>query len=104
MSKPHVTDEMVLRAWDGWCDGEEHYTPCPLQPFCAICDIEKQKAELEALRADALRYRWLREECNIAYEPSEPIQLIVCNPGMEEANKWREEIDSAIDEARKGAA
>lgn len=49
-------------------------------------DCEQAADELEALRKDAERYRWLRDKARTAHA----ISVIQCMPG---------EMDSAIDEA-----
>jgi hypothetical protein len=70
---------------------------------------EKLEAELEALRADAERYRWLRAQ----HVTTDGVLhgdawCEVCRPGDDYSNMVTpcspEELDAAIDEARKGAA
>lgn len=59
--------------------------------------IAKQAAELEALRADALRYRWLRAADDDVPPLRECCDFLV-GADLDAA------IDARIDEARKGAA
>lgn len=59
------------------------------------------RAEVEDLRADAERYRWLRDNAVSYPERDDALELVVpvCF-----ADKWAEMTDSAIDAARSGVA
>ena len=66
-------------------------------PLCqeAAAEITRLRAEAEALRKDAERYRWLRDGCN--YKHSAANSIAVNRYGMERDA----EIDAALD-ATKG--
>jgi len=46
---------------------------------------------------DAERYRHLVANCNVAYDPSEPWQLVISEPSTGE--DWKAKLDAAIDAA-----
>lgn len=65
---------------------------------------ERLAAEVEALRKDAARYRWLRENCRAYWSGQdavmEPVQLIHYEPNLTgPIEGWRERLDDAIDAA-----
>jgi hypothetical protein len=62
-------------------------------------EIAKLRAELAEAKKDAERYRWLREECNIEYEPEAKVQLVIEEPIMCES--WRQYVDDLIDAAMR---
>ena len=83
-----------LRNWaDDDRDGEfSHHKRIQ---FEAAAEITRLRAEAEALRKDAERYRWLRDGCN--YKHSAANSIAVNRYGMERDA----EIDAALD-ATKG--
>jgi len=62
------------------------------------------RAQRDELQADALRYRWLRENCQYGFnEADQGPQLVHLNgeTGPHQNAMWREALDAAIDEAMK---
>lgn len=49
------------------------------------------------LSGDAERYRHLVATCNVDFDPSEPWQLVIWEPGTGE--DWKAKLDAAIDSA-----
>ena len=83
-----------LRNWaDDDRDGE--FSHHKRMQFEAAAEITRLRAEAEALRKDAERYRWLRDGCN--YKHSAANSIAVNRYGMERDA----EIDAALD-ATKG--
>lgn len=78
----------------------------PPVPYAGVADASfvrddfylasEADAEIARLKADAERYRWLRENCRSECEDSGKPQLI--NP-IEYSCNWRRELDDAIDAA-----
>jgi len=56
-----------------------------------------QARTIDSLSADAARYRHLVATCNVAYDPSEPWQLVISEPSTGE--DWKAKLDAAIDAA-----
>ena len=69
-------------------------------PGAAIAACE-QEAECEALREDAARFAWLLDNANIDFDPSEPYQLVIWEPGT--GDDWKSIVRAAIDAARAAA-
>lgn len=63
---------------------KEHIAQCPQHPMSAL------KAEIDRLREDAERYRWLRQYCDLHWELS-----------MQKTSEQMQVFDDAIDAARK---
>lgn len=61
--------------------------------------MEIDDDELEALRRDALRYRWLREDQNLGNDYRTAFVWI--NPHSDRAISFGGELDSTIDAALK---
>jgi hypothetical protein len=59
------------------------------------------EAECEALREDAARFAWLLDNANIDFDPSEPYQLVIWEPGT--GDDWKSIVRAAIDAARAAA-
>ena len=64
---------------------------------CHPAAIRELLAERDALKADAERYRWLRENAVSYSGRDHALELVVPHRF---ADKWREETDAAIDAAR----
>ena len=71
---------------------------------CELCraadEIERLRAELSACQQDAERYRWLRDDCG-------GFEVTVREENEDGYESWvagypAEELDAAIDTARKG--
>ena len=60
--------------------------------LCAGCEMEWLREELELLRKDALRYRWLRDD------PSSGAQLRAMKTGDLVGRECDESIDSSMSE------
>lgn len=56
--------------------------------------VDRESATAVSER-DAARYRHLVATCNVDYDPSEPWQLVIWEPGTGE--DWRAKLDGAID-------
>ena len=67
----------------------------------AADEIERLRAEVAGLREDAERYRWLRDGDLCANYPY-PVMRVGGNG--HDYSVWFEELDAAIDAARKGEA
>jgi hypothetical protein len=67
-------------------------------------EIERLRAEVDGLRADAERYRWLRNDAKNT-DVTQPIVVRGYDgPAGNYFNEplWDDELDAAIDAARKG--
>ena len=63
-------------------------------------EMARLRLERDALRADAERYRWLRDNaCHEWFDEDYPVQIVNQVLPVHPA-KWREETDAAIDAAR----
>lgn len=63
--------------------------------------VRAQDEEYEALRKDAARFTWLLDNANIDFDPSEPYQLVIWEPGT--GDDWKSIVRAAIDAARAAA-
>jgi hypothetical protein len=88
-NKPHLDDEDKC---------------CYVLAVRAVNEIRRLRAELKALRADAERYRWLRNDAKNT-DVTQPIVVRGYDgPAGNYFNEplWDDELDAAIDAARKG--
>ena len=92
MPKPSFTYE---RHPGGFCEPERvgAYTAEQMEAYAAAA-LEAQAAQIEALRADALRYRWLRDE---AVKSSDVTSPFICGAG--DRGLFGNHCDKAIDAA-----
>jgi hypothetical protein len=76
------------------------FTPHPVAIEAATL-IEQQSARLQELEKDAARYRWLRSNCQYAFEDRDEPQLVHRNgeTASSQNSRWREDLDAAIDAA-----
>lgn len=75
-------NEVVEASWVGWQAGRAALAAAPVQAV--------PEAELEALRKDAERYRWLREQCS--HKGTEGSRIAANEYGMD----WDAAIDAAM--------
>ena len=59
------------------------------------------RAEVEALREDAERYRWLRETSANGWSNGDDYEPVLVFVTTADSKSWREELDAAIDAARE---
>ena len=73
----------------------------------AIADVQPEldrlRAEVEALREDAERYRWLRETSANGWSNGDDYEPVLVFVTTADSKSWREELDAAIDAAREDA-
>lgn len=68
-------------------------------------DFARLRAERDALAKDAMRYRWLRRNCQYGFDDHDDgPQLVHRNgeTGPHQNAHWREDLDAAIDAAMEG--
>lgn len=104
--------EEIHAHWDAHCDAEG-YGPAnlmhrlekgiPAEYAYKAGDFQRLRAEVEALRADAERYRWLRESSANQWVHPLVVSQERTERGMHYAGPLTgRTLDAAVDEARKG--
>ena len=80
----------------------DHDTESAAHHKSAAAELRRLHAEVEALRADAERYRWLREESGKRpdFYSGEANWMVSRSQGGMGQNFFGEKIDAAIDAAR----
>ena len=82
--------DLTARFGKGWHDGIQ-IDASDIADLCLAADaLEQQAAQIEALRADAERYRWLRRTTNAVTSKGERID-VRNNPDL-----WDAAIDAAL--------
>jgi hypothetical protein len=92
---------------DDWVSVAVAMDACTLieQQSTSIRELEdanaRLRARLQELERDAARYRWLRSNCQYAFEDRDEPQLVHRNgeTASSQNSRWREDLDAAIDAA-----
>ncbi len=82
-------------------DLEEARNGMEYQPIMRLKnELDRLKAENEALRKDAVRYRWLRDSCTRQWDVMyRDIEIVINGDGADDC----EDLDGIIDAALEGA-
>jgi hypothetical protein len=101
--REELSSKQIEAGWHKTFSTSNPFCPCDLKSFTkavrwaerALSSSTVQQVGADAL--DAARYRHLVATCNIAWEPSEPWQLVIWEPSTGE--DWKAKLDAAIDAA-----
>jgi len=96
-SMRHSAGQWMVPGWDG------HKVAVLLEKAQAALQAlaAEKDPECETLREDAARFAWLLDNANIDFDPSEPYQLVIWEPGT--GDDWKSIVRAAIDAARAAA-